>query len=80
MVKLFRLATSEAMNIKVKSILAGLAFRQVAEFLKGVVFRFCSNRMILKSLENYLFYYNPITIKSKQSRRRIVFGSLIKGL
>ena len=28
----------EAMNIKVKSVLAGLAFRQVAEFLKGVVF------------------------------------------
>ena len=28
----------EAMNIKVKSILAGLAFRQVAEFLKGVLF------------------------------------------
>ena len=27
----------EAMNIKVKSVLAGLAFRQVAEFLKGVV-------------------------------------------
>ncbi len=28
----------EAMNIKVKSVLAGLALRQVAEFLKGVVF------------------------------------------
>ena len=28
----------EAMNIKVKSVLAGLAFRQVAEFLKSVVF------------------------------------------
>ena len=28
----------EAMNIKVKSVLAGLAFRQVAEFLKGVLF------------------------------------------
>ena len=28
----------KAMNIKVKSVLAGLAFRQVAEFLKGVVF------------------------------------------
>jgi len=28
----------EAMNIKVKSVLAGLAFRQVSEFLKGVVF------------------------------------------
>ena len=27
----------EAMNIKVKSILAGLAFRQVSEFFKGVV-------------------------------------------
>jgi len=27
----------EVMNIKVKSVLAGLAFRQVAEFLKGVV-------------------------------------------
>ena len=27
----------EAMNIKVKSVLAGLALRQVAEFLKGVV-------------------------------------------
>ena len=28
----------EAMNIKVKSVLAGLAFRQVLEFFKGVVF------------------------------------------
>jgi hypothetical protein len=27
----------EAMNIKVKSVLAGLAFRQVSEFFKGVV-------------------------------------------
>ena len=27
----------EAMNIKVKSILAGLVFRQVSEFFKGVV-------------------------------------------
>ena len=27
----------EAMNIKVKSVLAGIAFRQVAEFIKGVV-------------------------------------------
>ena len=27
----------EAMNIKVKSVLAGLAFRQVLEFFKGVV-------------------------------------------
>ena len=28
----------EAMNIKVKSVLAGLALRQVSEFFKGVVF------------------------------------------
>ena len=28
----------EAMNIKVKSVLAGIAFRQVAELIKGVVF------------------------------------------
>ena len=28
----------EAMNIKVKGVLAGLAFRQVLEFFKGVVF------------------------------------------
>ena len=28
----------EAMNIKVKSVLAGLAFRQVSEFFKSVVF------------------------------------------
>ena len=27
----------EAMNIKVKSVIAGLAFRQVSEFFKGVV-------------------------------------------
>ena len=27
----------EAMNIKVKSVLAGLAFRQISEFFKGVV-------------------------------------------
>ena len=28
----------EAMNIKVKSVIAGLAFRQVSEFFKGIVF------------------------------------------
>ena len=28
----------EAMNIKVKNVIAGLAFRQVSEFFKGVVF------------------------------------------
>ena len=28
----------EAMNIKVKSVIAGLAFRQVSELFKGVVF------------------------------------------
>ena len=28
----------EAMNIKVKSVLAGIAFRQIAELIKGVVF------------------------------------------
>ena len=28
----------EAMNIKVKSVIAALAFRQVSEFFKGVVF------------------------------------------